>query len=46
MNFLNFLVALGYVSTIVDSAYAIIEQLNALETLASSQTEFLTVTRK
>ena len=39
----NFLVALGYASTIVDSAYAIIEQLNALETLASSQTEFLTV---
>ena len=39
----NFLVALGYVSTIVDSAYAIIEQLNALGTLASSQTEFLTV---
>jgi murein DD-endopeptidase MepM/ murein hydrolase activator NlpD len=39
----NFLVALGYASTIVDSAYAIIEQLNALGTLASSQTEFLTV---
>ena len=39
----NFLVALGYASTVVDSAYAIIEQLNALETLASSQTEFLTV---
>ena len=38
----NFLVALGYASTIVDSAYAIIEQLNALGTLASSQTEFLT----
>ena len=39
----NFLVALGYASTVVDSAYAIIEQLNALETLASSQTEFLTI---
>ena len=39
----NFLVALGYASTIVDSAYAIIEQLNALGTLATSQTEFLTV---
>jgi murein DD-endopeptidase MepM/ murein hydrolase activator NlpD len=39
----NFLIALGYASTVVDSAYAIIEQLNALETLASSQTEFLTV---
>jgi murein DD-endopeptidase MepM/ murein hydrolase activator NlpD len=38
----NFLVALGYASTIVDSAYAIIEQLNALGTLATSQTEFLT----
>ena len=37
----NFLVALGYTSTIVDSAYAIIEQLNALGTLATSQTEFL-----
>ena len=37
----NFLVALGYASTIVDSAYAIIEQLNALGTLATSQTEFL-----
>ena len=39
----NFLIALGYASTVVDSAYAIIEQLNALGTLASSQTEFLTV---
>ena len=38
----NFLVALGYASTVVDSAYAIVEQLNALENLASSQTEFLT----
>ena len=38
----NFLVALGYASTVVDSAYAIVEQLNALESLASSQTEFLT----
>jgi murein DD-endopeptidase MepM/ murein hydrolase activator NlpD len=34
--------ALGYASTVVDSAYAIVEQLNALESLASSQTEFLT----
>ena len=38
----NFLVALGYASTVVDSAYVIIEQLNALENLASNQTEFLT----
>src|SRR6056300_160677 len=38
----NFLVALGYASTVVDSAYEIIEQLNALENLASNQTEFLT----
>ena len=38
----NFLVALGYASTVVDSAYAIVEKLNALESLASSQTEFLT----
>ena len=30
----NFLVALGYASTVVDSAYAIVEQLNALENLA------------
>ena len=27
----NFLVALGYVSTVVDSAYEIVEQLNALQ---------------
>ena len=38
----SFLVALGYASTVVDSAYAIVEQLNALQSLASSQTEFLT----
>ncbi|NCX11172.1 MAG: hypothetical protein EBX21_06320, partial [Proteobacteria bacterium] len=38
----TFLVALGYASTVVDSAYEIIEQLNALENLASNQTEFLT----
>ena len=38
----NFLVALGYASTVVDSAYEIVEQLNALEKLASNQTEFLT----
>ena len=38
----NFLVALGYASTVVDSAYEIVEQLNALQKLASNQTEFLT----
>ena len=38
----SFLVALGYASTVVDSAYEIVEQLNALQSLASSQTEFLT----
>ena len=38
----NFLVALGYASTVVDSAYEIVEKLNALENLASNQTEFLT----
>ena len=38
----NFLVALGYASTVVDSAYEIVEKLNALQSLASSQTEFLT----
>ena len=38
----NFLVALGYASTVVDSAYEIVEQLNALQNLASNQTEFLT----
>ena len=38
----NFLVALGYSSTVVDSAYEIVEQLNALKNLASNQTEFLT----
>ena len=38
----NFLVALGYASTVVDSAYEIVEQLNALKNLASNQTEFLT----
>ena len=38
----SFLVALGYASTVVDSAYEIVEQLNALEKLASNQTEFLT----
>ena len=30
----NFLVALGYASTVVDSAYEIVEQLNALEKLS------------
>ena len=38
----GFLVALGYASTVVDSAYEIVEKLNALQSLASSQTEFLT----
>ena len=38
----SFLVALGYASTVVDSAYEIVEKLNALQSLASSQTEFLT----
>ena len=38
----SFLVALGYASTVVDSAYEIVEQLNALQKLASNQTEFLT----
>jgi len=38
----NFLVAVGYVNTIVDSVYEIVEQLNALQKLASNQTEFLT----
>ena len=38
----NFLVALGYASTIVDTAYEIVEQLNALKNLASTQTVFLT----
>ena len=36
----RFLVALGYASTIVDSAYEIVEQLNALKNLASTQTVF------
>jgi len=39
----DFLAALGYASSIVDSAYEIIEQLNAFERLAETQTEFLTV---
>ena len=38
----GFLVALGYASTVVDSAYKIVEKLNALQSLASSQKEFLT----
>jgi len=38
----NFLVALGYASTIVDTAYEIVEQLNALRNLATNQTIFLT----
>ena len=42
----RFLVALGYASTIVDSAYEIVEQLNALKNLASTQTVFLKEKRK
>ena len=42
----RFLVALGYASTIVDSAYEIVEQLNALKNLASTQTVFLTEREK
>jgi murein DD-endopeptidase MepM/ murein hydrolase activator NlpD len=38
----DFLVALGYSSTLVDSAYKIVETLNALENLAQTQTTFLT----
>ena len=38
----SFLVALGYAATVVDSAYEIVEQLNALQNLASTQTIFLT----
>ena len=38
----SFLVAIGYVGTVVDSAYVIVEQLNALQNLASTQTVFLT----
>ena len=38
----KFLVALGYAATVVDSAYEIVEQLNALQNLASTQTVFLT----
>ena len=39
----DFLAALGYASSIVDSAYEIVEQLNAFERLAETQTEFLTI---
>ena len=39
----DFLAALGYASSIVDSAYEIVEQLNAFERLSETQTEFLTV---
>ncbi len=38
----DFLAALGYASSIVDSAYEIVEELNAFERLAETQTEFLT----
>jgi len=38
----SFLVALGYAGTVVDTAYEIVEQLNALQNLASTQTVFLT----
>ena len=39
----DFLAALGYASSLVDSAYEIVEQLNAFERLAETQTEFLTI---
>jgi len=39
----DFLAALGYASSIVDSAYEIVEQLNAFERLAETQTDFLTI---
>lgn len=39
----DFLAALGYASSIVNSAYEIVEQLNAFERLAETQTEFLTI---
>ena len=39
----DFLAALGYASSIVDSAYEIVEQLNAFERLSETQTEFLTI---
>ena len=39
----DFLAALGDASSIVDSAYEIVEQLNAFERLAETQTEFLTI---
>ena len=45
-NVSSFLIAVGYASTVVDSAYEIIEQLNALQNLASSQTVFLTEREK
>ena len=38
----KFLIALGYAATVVDSAYEIVEQLKALQNLASTQTIFLT----
>ncbi len=38
----DFLAALGYASSVVDSAYKIVETLNALENLAQTQTTFLT----
>ena len=37
----GFIAALGYSSVIVDSANKIVEQLNALESLAETQTDFL-----
>jgi len=39
----DFLAALGYASSIVNSAYEIVEQLNAFERLAETQTDFLTI---
>ncbi|MDB2455793.1 peptidoglycan DD-metalloendopeptidase family protein [Candidatus Actinomarina sp.] len=38
----DFLAALGYASSVVDSAYKIVETLNVLENLAQTQTSFLT----
>ena len=38
----DFLAALGYASSIVDTAYKIVETLNVLENLAQTQTSFLT----
>ena len=37
----DFLAALGYASTIVNTAYQIVESLNSFENLAETQTDFL-----